>query len=266
MQLSPLQAHTRAAIPFGPSAAVAASGSTTPMPSARLDVPVGIRDALTGAVERGVHEASAWIAANPAGTVEQLQAFVLAGVGAPPIGAALEADRAAVRRAVASRTPAQDETAVWIDEYGLFPPWQPTIDAYVAKVGADQARAGLGLLERTKELTGLLTFPVKDRYLRERPFQANADIPLLDGVTHVRGGSFPSGHASLAYAHSLVLGTLLPEHAGDSRATADQLAYARTYAAAHYPSDIVSGAYIGAVAATYAAARPDAVIPDRPIG
>lgn len=278
MQLSPLRSQ---AIPFGPSGAVsapaapaaptamtipAASGAqpaTPPMPTNRITVPAAIQDAFAGAVERGTREASEWIAANPEGTVEQLQAFVMERVGAPPTGAAQDADHAAVRDAVAARTPAQDETAVWIDEHGLFPPWQPTIDSYVAKVGADQARAGLTLLERANQITSLLTFPVKDRYMRTRPFATHADTPLLAGVTHTRGGSFPSGHASLAFAHHVVLGTLLPEQAADTRAIADQLAYARTYAAAHYPSDIVAGAFIGAVAATYAAARPDAKIPER---
>jgi hypothetical protein len=233
------------------------------MPTAKLHVPTGVQDALTAAVERGVRDATEWVAAHPAGTAQQLSAFVLERVGAPPTGAAAETDHALVQAAVADRTPAQDETARWIDEYGLFPPWQPTIDAYVAKVGADQAKAGITLLERAKELTSYLTFPVKDHHMRERPFQAHADLPLLDGVTHVRGGSFPSGHASLAYAQSLVLGSLLPERASDARAMADQLAYARPYAAAHFVSDIAAGAYIGAVSATFAAARPDAAIPVR---
>lgn len=236
------------------------------MPTTRITVPAGIEDALTGAVERGAREAAAWIAANPTGTVQELEAFVLEQVGMPPTGAALEADHAAVRDAVEARTPAQSETTVWIDEYGLFPPWQSTIDSYVAKVGAEQARAGLALLKRATSITSLLTFSLKDHHMRERPFRVHADTPLLDGVTHTRGGSFPSGHSSLAYAHHLALSSLLPDQATDTRAMADQLAYARTYAAVHYPSDIVAGAYVGAVAATFAAARPDASIPERTPG
>ncbi len=276
MQLSSLRSH---AIPFGPAAAApvqaapasmaipAATGAkpaTPPMPTTRITVPSGIEDALTGAVERGTREATDWIAANPTGTIEQLQAFVMERIGTPPTGAAFAADHAAVREAVAARTPAQDETAVWIDEHGLFPPWKATIDSYVAKVGTGQARAGLALLKRANDVTGLLTFPIKEHYMRDRPFKAHADTPLVAGITHIRNGSFPSGHSSLAFAHSVVLGSLLPEQATDTRAIAGQLAYARTYAAAHYPSDIVAGAFVGAVAATFAAARPDAELPERP--
>jgi membrane-associated phospholipid phosphatase len=234
-----------------------------PKPATPISVPAVMHDQLAGATARGVRETNAWLAANPAGTVQQLASFVADHVGAPPTGDALEADHRAVLAAVAGRTPAQDETARWIDEHGLFDPWQPTIDAYTAKVGVDQARAGIGLLERAKALTGVLTFPVKDRYERERPFQAFADAPLLDGVTHVRGGSFPSGHASLAVAQQLVLGSLLPERAAEATTISDEVCFARPYAAAHFPSDVVAGAYIGAVAATFAAARPDAKIPER---
>ncbi len=278
MQLAPvLTRATTVTPPFGPRAAAAAPAAPTapaahaaaptapapPMPTERLVVPAPIEDALAGAVERGRREATSWIAAHPHGTIEQLQEFVLAQVGAPPTGAAAEADHALVREAVAHRTPAQDATAVWIDEYGLFPPWQPTIDTYVASVGADQAKAGLSLLDRAKQITSLLTFPVKDHHMRERPFQVHGDTPLLAGITHVRGGSFPSGHASLAYAHHVVFSTLLPNQASATKAMADQLSFARTYAAAHFPSDIVTGAYIGSIAATFAAARPDVVIPER---
>lgn len=275
MQISSLRPS---AIPRRPAAAAPASvapaasaipaasdarPATPPMPTTRITVPSGIQDALTGAVERGTRETSQWLAANPTGTFEQLEAFVMQRVGTPPTGVALAADHAAVRDAVAARTSPEDATAVWIDEHGLFPPWQATIDSYVAKVGPDQARAGLALLERAKEVTSLLTFQLKDHYLRPRPFAAHADTPVVDGITHTRGGSFPSGHASLAFAHGAVLGSLLPDQARDTRAIADQLAYARTYAAVHYPSDIVAGAFIGAVAATFAAARPDAKLPQR---
>jgi hypothetical protein len=238
--------------------------ANVPMPATPIVVPALMHDQLAAATDRGVRETTAWLAANPTGTVEQLAAFVADHVGAPPTGPALEADHQAVLAAVAGRTPAQDETARWIDENGLFVPWQPTIDAYVAKVGTEQARTGVELLERAKALTGVLTFPVKDRYVRERPFQAFPDTPLLDGITHVRGGSFPSGHASLAVAQELVLASLLPERATEGHAIADEVCFSRPYAAAHFPSDVVAGAYIGAVAATFAAARPDAVIPQRP--
>jgi hypothetical protein len=234
-----------------------------PMPAFTLAVPDAIHAAFDDARARAVRDTSEWLAAHPQGTALEFRSFITDKAGAPPTGAAAEADHAIVKAAVDSRRPAQDAQALWIDEYGLFPPWQPAIDAYVAKTGPEQAKAGLALLAKAKDLTGVLTFPIKDRHMRERPFQEHADTPLLAGITHVHGGSFPSGHASLAFAQEAMLSAMLPERAAEFRALAEQISFSRPYAAAHYPSDVVTGAYVGAAAAAFVQARPDAEIPAR---
>lgn len=233
------------------------------MPALTLDVPAVVHAAFDDARQRAVRDTNAWLAANPRGTTLDFRAFIVEQAGAPPTGAAAKADHAIVKAAVDARTPAQDEQARWIDEYGLYPPWRPATEAYVARVGAEQAKAGLALLAKAKDLTGVLTFPIKDRHMRPRPFQEHADTPLLAGTVHVRGGSYPSGHASLAFAQEAVLASLLPSRAPEFRRLAEQLSFSRSYAAAHYPSDIVTGAYVGASAAAFVQARPDAEIPAR---
>ena len=60
-----------------------------------------------------------------------------------------------------------------------------------------------------------------------------------------------------------MLGTLLPGQAPAFERLAEQIAFSRTYAAAHYPSDIVVGAYVGAAAAAFMLGRPDAEVPQR---
>jgi hypothetical protein len=234
-----------------------------PMPALTISVPDTVHAAFQDARERAVRDTNAWLAAHPQGTALEFRSYIVEQAGAPPTGAAAEADHATVQAAVAARTPAQDEQARWIDEYGLFIPWQPATSAYIAKVGADQAKAGVALLQKAEDLTGVLTFPIKDRHMRERPFQEHADTPLLDGVTHVRGGSFPSGHASLAFAQEAMLTLLLPERAAELQHLAEVISFSRPYAAAHYPSDVVTGAYVGAAAAAFVQARPDAEIPAR---
>jgi len=79
----------------------------------------------------------------------------------------------------------------------------------------------------------------------------------------VNGGSYPSGHASNAFASAGILAAL-PN--GDPLASemAAQVAFGRVYAAAHFPSDIAAGAFIGTAAATFTLARPDHVLPPRP--
>jgi acid phosphatase (class A) len=233
------------------------------MPALTMHVPTGVHDAFADARERARRDTASWLAAHPSGTALEFRSFIVEQAGAPPTGAAAEADHATVKAAVAARTPEQDDEARWIDEYGLFIPWQPATNQYIERVGADQAKAGVALLQKAEELTGVLTFPIKDRHMRERPFQEHADTPLLSGLTHVHGGSFPSGHASLAFAQEAVLTALLPDRRAQLQRLAEQLSFSRSYAAAHYPTDIVTGAYVGAAAAAFVQARPDAEIPAR---
>jgi len=81
---------------------------------------------------------------------------------------------------------------------------------------------------------------------RRRPYEA------LDGVKakHIwsaGGGSFPSGHAAMAFtiATTLSLHSPKPEIMIPSFAWACFVAYARVYLGLHYPSDIVGGAVLG---------------------
>ncbi len=89
--------------------------------------------------------------------------------------------------------------------------------------------------------------------MRPRPFEADpVGAPIVDGVTHVRGASFPSGHASLAFAAAAVLGALEPARAAALEQEAAQVSFGRVYAAAHFPTDVQAGVYIGAATAEWA--------------
>lgn len=234
-----------------------------PIPALTIDVPTHVQDAFRDATTRAKRDTSAWIAANPDGSTLDFRSFIVEQAGHPPTGAAFEADHATVKATVGARTPAVDAQVRWIDEHGLFVPWEGATASYVERVGAEQAKAGLALLQKANELTSVLTFPIKDLHMRPRPFLVHADTPLLDGVTHVRGGSYPSGHASLAFSQAAMFDALTPSAAAEHARLAEQLSFSRTYAAAHYPSDVVTGAYVGAAAAAYVLARPDAEIPAR---
>jgi hypothetical protein len=237
--------------------------ATPPMPELTLVVPEQVHAAFDDARVRAQRDTAAWLTAHPTGSAVEFRSFIVEQAGGPPTGAAAELDHQIVKAAVDSRTPALDEQARWIDEYGLFPPWDGARAEYVARVGAEQAKAGLALLQKANDLTGVLTFPIKDRHMRERPFQTHADTPLLSGITHVHGGSYPSGHASLAFAQAAMFDALAPSSAAEHARLAEQLSFSRNYAAAHFPSDVVTGAYVGAAAAAFVLARPDAEIPAR---
>ena len=100
-------------------------------------------------------------------------------------------------------------------------------------------RLGLAVLLSQLAVDGVLK-PVVGR---DRPFEAMADVRLID--QRPRSGSFPSGHASAAFAGALAAGRLLPEAGVLWWVLAVAIACSRIYVGAHWPSDVVAGAIIG---------------------
>lgn len=60
---------------------------------------------------------------------------------------------------------------------------------------------------------------------------------------------FPSGHATTAFAGAMVLGFLAPRWYGLALLGAIGIAVSRVVTAAHYPTDVVAGAFFGALGA-----------------
>ena len=80
-------------------------------------------------------------------------------------------------------------------------------------------------------------------YNRARPFE------VLDGVhklvNHNGGGSFPSGHASLAFAVASAVAFYYPKTSILFFAAALSIGVGRVAAGVHWPSDILGGAIVG---------------------
>ena len=88
-----------------------------------------------------------------------------------------------------------------------------------------------------------INYGVKQLANRERP--QHEDAPqLIDAPT---SSSFPSSHAAMAAAGSLVLGQAVPAARLPLKLAALAMAGSRVYLGVHHPSDVVAGYALGAV-------------------
>lgn len=78
---------------------------------------------------------------------------------------------------------------------------------------------------------------------RPRPAGGLAEAAALVPAPH--SSSFPSGHATTAFAGATVLALALPRAALPACALAVAVAYSRVYLGVHYPGDVLAGAGIG---------------------
>jgi acid phosphatase (class A) len=95
----------------------------------------------------------------------------------------------------------------------------------------------------------------KVNFDRLRPYAIDTQVaPLLSDreamtASHHRSGSYPSGHASFAYATAVLLAVMVPEKAADIFARAALFSQHRLVAGVHYPTDIEAGRIAGTVIA-----------------
>ena len=91
----------------------------------------------------------------------------------------------------------------------------------------------------------LLDYAIKQLVKRPRPFLTN---PQLHPVYRAGEYSFPSGHTSSAFGAFTSLSRAYPKWyvIAPSMVWASAVGYSRMYLGVHYPSDVASGALLGA--------------------
>ncbi len=92
---------------------------------------------------------------------------------------------------------------------------------------------------------------------RDRPPLANPDPDTL--VRLPATGSFPSGHATVAFACATTIALAVPRLALPLFALAALVAWSRVYVGVHYPLDVLAGAILG-VALAFAIAAVGRVL------
>ena len=108
----------------------------------------------------------------------------------------------------------------------------------------------LGFLFLAIAVPGLVVTIVKRIVGRARPVVAGEDAFLYKFfLWRVEYASFPSGHATTAFAAAVAFGVLWPRLRPLLWTYAIVIALSRVIVTAHHPSDVVAGAIAGAVGA-----------------
>lgn len=134
-----------------------------------------------------------------------------------------------------------------IDDYDLVAIGQEarlTVDTMLRPYGAAYSRATLpevyALLDRVKLTADCVNDIAKNFYRTRRPFVAAPDRVQLK-VAPFQSYSYPSGHTMESRVLAEVMGMLWPDHRLAFRASADEIAWHRVQAGAHYPHDLAGG-------------------------
>lgn len=129
----------------------------------------------------------------------------------------------------------------WID----VPPLSRMSQLVLASVAAR-----VGFLFAAIAVPGLVVTIVKRIIGRARPVAAHGDVFLYKVFSwRVEYASFPSGHATTAFAVAVAFGVLWPALRPLFWAYAIMIALSRIVVTAHFPSDVVAGAIAGTVGA-----------------
>ena len=118
--------------------------------------------------------------------------------------------------------------------------------------GASTALAACGRREAAADVAAVgalgwwLSQSAKTRVRRVRPYDSEGTRRLLRPPT---GSSFPSGHAAVATAVSLVLAERGRRRGGLLACLGPYVAATRVYAGVHYPTDVLGGVGLGCLLA-----------------
>ena len=106
----------------------------------------------------------------------------------------------------------------------------------------------LALVLASDLVAQLLSFGTRDAINRRRPPLVYPEPKPLVHVPH--SGSFPSGHATAAFACATVIAWWAPRFAFPAFVLAAAIAWSRVYVGVHWPLDILGGAALGFLIAT----------------
>lgn len=141
------------------------------------------------------------------------------------------------------RTPELDAKAERLDRIGATSLWFDHARDYRAEVGFARGWWGTAVMSAAMGVTALATGVAKVTNHETRPFLQDPTLPIIG--PRPSSTSYPSGHSALSAAAAEVSAGELPEQAGQFRAEAADVAWARVYSDVHFPTDAAAGADLG---------------------
>ncbi|WP_050786835.1 phosphatase PAP2 family protein [Rhodobacter ferrooxidans] len=109
------------------------------------------------------------------------------------------------------------------------------------------------LLDAVFEMAFRVVAEMKHAFAMPRPHELSPDVaPVIRTPSH---GSFPSGHATEAFAAAAVLSAVFPDRAPHLRQMAARIAMNRSFGGVHFPIDHYAGAMLGDALGGLAARR-----------
>lgn len=168
-----------------------------------------------------------------------------AGVPNPPNAwrEAHELQRVRQLNGAAHQNPQAIRFTEYMTDKGAFGLWMDMARDYRRAAGFARGWVGTGLMLAAMGATTLKTQLAKRSYDRLRPYQVDPSIRTIGKLP--KDASYPSGHASSAYAAATVLSHLWPARSHEFGWWARQAALSRVHAGVHFPSDIEMGAQVG---------------------
>jgi hypothetical protein len=150
-------------------------------------------------------------------------------------------ERSAMHEVRAHVDTLQRNAALRLDHAGLGPLWHDYVDQLTA---SPQERERLHAeLTRFLHHAGARAEKNKKPFNEPRPFQVDRTLDVFGPPP--TGTSYPSGHATIAYAAAGFLAHFAPERRDELLSAAANVARSRVVLGAHYPGDVAVGARNG---------------------
>ena len=230
------------------------TGMTMRLAAAPVFAPTLPLQQVTGQVlagaQQGAQDANSWTAIHQKRDDTAFSKYAHDMLGQAPDKDASAAELPFMHAVQDARTGADTAVAKQLDKHP-GDVWNDALAAWSKTVSADQAKRGADLLRQAMELNGQITMDTKDAEPRLRPYALDPTLKRLNFDMVDPHHSFPSGHASSAFAAAAILGSLMPDRAEEFEQDAAQVAYARVYSGVHFPSDVEAGARLGTMVANY---------------